>query len=142
MTSILDLPTEIMRLILEELYLLGYQFNSVINVCRRWREIVLHTIFRGPTQRWVYSLNHGCLVAYRGSEETSRLRELSGCLALYGGVPLRLCYSSIKDHGSREGKVDFSIIWRLWRTGDVETQTPGLVSPTASPQYQYQGSRI
>lgn len=49
-TSILDIPHEIIRLIFEELYYQGYQFNSLINVCQKWRLIVLHNVFRGPTQ--------------------------------------------------------------------------------------------
>lgn len=94
-TSILNLPPEIMRLIFEELYCQGYQFSSIANVCQKWRLIVHHTVFRGPTQQWVYSQNHGCLVAYRGSQETSRLRQVQGCLSQYGRVHSRLCNSSL-----------------------------------------------
>lgn len=139
MTCIQDLPTEIVRLILEELYCQGYQFNSVINVCQKWRYIVLHTIFRGPTQRWVYSQNHGCLIVYRGSEETSRLRQRPGCLFKYEGVPLRLYHTNHKDFASQNGGNSSGSMWGLWRTGNVSTQMPGLVSPTAFPEYRNQG---
>lgn len=142
MTCILDFPPEIMRLILEELYSQGYQFNSVINVCQKWRFMVLHTIFRGPTQRWVYSQNHGCLVAYRGSEETSRLRERPGCLVRYGGVPLRLLYDDRKDCRGQKGGTGFRSGWGFWRIGDVKVERPGLVSPIACPVSRNQGHGV
>lgn len=81
MTHIFDLPPEIMRLILEELYLQGYQFTNVVDVCPRWRDFVLQTVFRGRLLKWVYSENHGCLVIYKGSEETLRIRQKAGYLA-------------------------------------------------------------
>lgn len=130
MTSILDLPHEIMRLIFEELYCQGYQFSSVINVCQKWRLIVHHTVFRGPTQQWVYSQNHGCLVAYRGSEETLRLRQVPGCLAQYDWVHARVRSSSKGICGGQERDTGRCRVWEGWRTEKISKETKTTAYPS------------
>lgn len=74
MTHILDLPPEVLRIVLEQLFLQGYQFDSVARVCRTWRELVSRTVFCGRVQRWVYSERHGCLVVHKASGLTSLVR--------------------------------------------------------------------
>lgn len=60
MAHILDLSLEIFRMILS--FLQGYQFDGVAKVCKKWRQVILHNVFRGKAQRWVFSERHGCLI--------------------------------------------------------------------------------